>query len=237
MNRRSGMAGILAVMIAAVPVAGQTPGSTRLLSAEEQRLWGAVGQISYGGPKGAAICTGTLVAPDLVLTAGHCVAKDGIAMTADTIQFAAAWRTGESLAVRHGREVIVSAPSAGQPRSLSQDVALLVLDAPIGAEMAHPLPLSRQDLFSETYSLIGYQRAAPDIIGRTDDCALLAAPPGLLSLGCRAVSGNSGAPILMQRDGIWQVAAVMVAKANGSSNIGSYAAIPGDDIRARIATP
>ena len=35
----------------------------------------AIGRISYGDAMepGAAICTGVLVAPDLVLTAGHCV--------------------------------------------------------------------------------------------------------------------------------------------------------------------
>ena len=35
--------------------------------------WDAVGQVNIGGYRIAGKCTGTLVAPDLVLTAAHCV--------------------------------------------------------------------------------------------------------------------------------------------------------------------
>ena len=73
------------------------------VSAED--LPAALGRITYGRiPKpGAAICSGVLVAPDLVLTAGHCVrtalSDPGI------LRFEMDWRTGRPAALAQGREV------------------------------------------------------------------------------------------------------------------------------------
>ena len=232
MRRFSAWVWVCAAMLATamLPMA-QSLAAERPLSAAEQAPWGAIGQITYGVKPGGAICTGTLVAADLVLTAGHCVAVQGVAMQADILEFAAGWRDGASLAVRHGIRIILAEPTLGQPKSLSQDVALIVLDAPIDASVIQPLPLSRQDLFSEIYSMIGYRRDAPGVIQRNDDCVLAGTRPGVLQLDCAVVSGNSGAPVLAQRKGVWQIAAVMVA----ASGAQSYAVIPGDDLRAAIA--
>lgn len=234
--------GAAILLAGALPTLVQASTADRPLSVAEQSKWGAIGQLTYGGKSevgkvgvsepGAAICTGTLVAADLVLTAGHCVAVNGVPMKAGDIQFAAGWRDGVSFAVRHGRGIVVAQPTAGQPRQMSQDVALLLLDAPIGPEIVRPLPLSRQDLFAESYSFIGYRRDAPAFAQYSDICNLTGIEPGILRLSCPVVSGNSGAPVLKWRHGAWQVAAVMVAR--GSDTL-SYAVIPGDDLRAVIA--
>ncbi len=63
----------------------------------------AVGRISYGDTlvPGAAICTGVLVAADLVLTAGHCVR--GAADDPSSIRFEAGWRNGHPAIQGRGR--------------------------------------------------------------------------------------------------------------------------------------
>ena len=224
--------GVIALLVLAAPICAQTAVGQHPLSEADQPHWAAIGQITYGGPEGSAICTGTLVAADLVLTAGHCVAVDGVVMQAGTIQFAAGWRAPKSLAIRHGAEIILAEPTAGQARSLSQDVALIVLDAPINAAGIIPLKLTRQYLFSEVYSFLGYRRDAPDILQQATDCPFAGTTPGLLKLECPVVSGNSGAPVLAYRHGVWQVAGVMAAAVGGAA---ALAVIPDDDLRARIA--
>lgn len=211
----------------ALDARGQQP-----LAAPDQRDWGAIGQITYGGPKGSAICTGTLVAANLVLTAGHCVAQDGVAMRAGDIQFSAGWRTGESLATRYGGAIIMTTSRADETRSLSQDVALIVLDVPIDADVVTPMALLDQGILSETYGFVGYRRDVPDFLQGDMACPLVGVAPGILRLGCGVVSGNSGAPVLLLHRGEWRVAAVMVARGSDALSI---AVIPGDDLRARIA--
>lgn len=215
------------------------------VSGQAQPAPEAVGRISYGAAprQGAAICTGALVAPDLVLTAGHCVrgAQDKPA----TVYFAAGFADGRSLALRRGVEVILSegdAASAGTAAGLAQDVALLRLEAPIAADLVMALPLA--DAVEPQspaglpeagrFSLIAYRRDAPDLPQRRDDCALLATEPGVLALSCPAVSGNSGAPLLVWDGTRWRVAAVMVAASSGSA-VQSFATLIPPDLRARIA--
>ncbi len=225
------------------------------VAGQAQEAPGAVGRISYGEAPavGAAICTGVLVAPDLVLTAGHCVrgAQDAPA----TVRFAAGFADGRSLALRRGAEVILSGGGGGKERvaedgageesvaaGLVHDVALLRLDAPVAADLVLALPLAAPapprgpaDLQApDRFSLIAYRRDAPGLPQRRDDCTLLATEPGLLALSCPVVSGNSGAPLLAWDGTRWRVAAVMVAASSGSA-VQSFATLIPPDLRARIA--
>ncbi len=197
----------------------------------------AIGQISYGGQVGAAICTGTLVAPDLVLTAGHCVAPDGEVMQPADVQFAAAWRAGSSLAIRHGDEIIMARSAAGQKRDLPQDMALIVLDDPIDANVVVPIALLNPADLASNYAVFGYRRDAPDLLQGALACPLLQAQPGLLQLGCAVVSGNSGGPVLLQKDGRWRLAAVVVAASGHGAAARAYAATPTQDMRRLINVP
>lgn len=156
----------------------------------------AVGRISYGDAlaSGGAICTGVLVAPDLVLTAGHCLAS--AKGTPGTVRFAAGFDEGRSIALRQGAEVILSKAEVSKTRA--NDVALLRLDTPIAADLVTPLPLADPALarLLPQFSVIAYRRDAPDRAERQDDCVLRATLPDVLALSCPVVSGNSGAPAL-----------------------------------------
>lgn len=229
-------AAVTVLALAGGPMQSQSVIGQMPMTQAQQAPWQAIGQITYGAPTGGAICTATLVAADLVLTAGHCVSVNGVPMLASSIQFAAGWRAGSSSAVRHGVKIILAAPPPGKAPGMMQDVALMVLDAPIDAKLIRPLSLAPQDQLAEHYRFIGYRRDAPEIVQHHDTCALAAAQPGVLVLTCPVVSGNSGAPVLVQRQGEWQVAAVMVAQSNGG-DVRSFAVIPDDNLRARIALP
>lgn len=194
----------------------------------------AVGRISYGESfkPGAAICTGTLVAADLVLTARHCL--EGAVATPGTVQFAAGFAGGQSAALGQGVEVILS--GAAVTRLRANDVALLRLEAPIDPEAVAPLPLAPSVLaaFLRKYSVIAYRRDAPAQADRREDCALVTTLPGLFGLSCPVVSGNSGAPVLVWDGSGWRILAVMVAS-NRAGQIQALASVVPADLAARIA--
>src|SRR5689334_316489 len=67
-----------------------------------------------------AACTGTLITPDVVLTAGHCIASDPLAVVVDTIDYG-----------QPGGEVIRVRRSLAYPDSQSSyDVGIVLLDHP-----------------------------------------------------------------------------------------------------------
>jgi protease YdgD len=193
----------------------------------------AVGRISYGDSlkPGAAICTGVLVAPDLVLTARHCVV--GSQAHPATVHFSAGYAEGKSAALGRGAEVILSSEAVAPNRA--NDVALLRLQTPVGRQRVAPLSLGSADLakWLPQFSLIAYRRDAPELAERQDNCALMADFPGILALNCPVVSGNSGAPLLAWNGTEWQVFAVMVA-AYDFGQVHSLAATLPDDLLARI---
>ena len=64
---------------------------TRLVTGNDSKGWDAVGRLEIAGQ---AFCTGTLIAPDRVLTAAHCLFDDktlGRVRDGD-MQFLAGWR-------------------------------------------------------------------------------------------------------------------------------------------------
>jgi V8-like Glu-specific endopeptidase len=77
----------------------------RLDVGDEARQWEAVGRLELGG---RGFCTGALVAPDLVLTAAHCLfdKETGARIDPAGIEFMAGWRNGRAAAYRTVRRAV-----------------------------------------------------------------------------------------------------------------------------------
>lgn len=194
----------------------------------------AVGEITYGDTPGAAICTGTLVAPDLVLTAGHCLRhhEGGPPLDPATIRFSAG-RTGDTaVAEATGRESLFpqSVPE-GEP-SIAGDVGLLRLDHPLPGVAALPFGDAEG---ANLLVMVSYRRDDPHLPTVNPDCGILSVTPALFALTCPAVSGNSGAPLLVAEGDGWAIAGVMVARDRRSGLIGSWAARPRLGLRTAVA--
>ncbi|WP_168219884.1 trypsin-like serine peptidase [Pseudotabrizicola formosa] len=221
----------------AAPVAAQTPPP-------------GLGRISQGASvqPGSGICTGALVAADLVLTAAHCVR--GAVKDPTRLRFHFGWRKdvdGRSLGpadrrffdLRHGVEVLViDAPDGPGLAALASDVALIRLNRLVMPDQVAPLALTapgRLPPLGTVFELFAFDRQTPDQLGDKVTCRLVGVVPGLLGLDCPAVSGNSGAPVLLSAEGGGSVSAVMVAAtAAGRGEIRSWAVLLPDWLRDRV---
>ncbi|NRA99119.1 MAG: trypsin-like serine protease, partial [Rhodobacteraceae bacterium] len=95
-----------ALAISAAPLSAQ---DARILSADDHARWQAIGRVNIAGLLSTRLCTGALIAPDLVLTAAHCTFahRPDTPHPAEEIHFVAGWFRGEYTAHSPTAEVIL----------------------------------------------------------------------------------------------------------------------------------
>ncbi|MCL3882807.1 trypsin-like serine protease [Marivita sp. GX14005] len=179
-----------------------------LLPLEDHADWQAIGRVNAAGYRKREMCSGTLIAPDKVLTAAHCVSGlDGIGPAPERITFVAGWLRGTAADSVQGRSVWVHPKAYARGRlDLHYDIAVITLKRE--AEVA-PLDLSRQGPRAP-FALIGYSASRPHMLGADFDCGGRETA-NLLRLDCAVNAGNSGGPVLAQSGSRWSVIGVVSA--------------------------
>lgn len=154
----------------------------------------AVGRLNLAGYKHREMCSGTLVAPDKVLTAAHCVISviDGYAKPLGDMVFVADWNGESHKGAAHIAHVDIHPGAFSDARfMIENDLALVTLDQPLDIA---PLPIGTGAL-PGPLTLIGYKRSAPHRQAITPYC--YGAPDyGLWRIACRVEPGQSGGPVL-----------------------------------------
>ena len=205
------MRSIVAWMCALVALAA-SPAGAQPAQVLPDTVLSAIGRLNNAGYRTRNMCSATLVAPDMILTAAHCVPMEP--RLRDTMRFVAGWDRGDYVAARAIAEVMYH-PSYTGPTvtNIPHDVALLRLDAPI-SEVA-PLPLT--PLAPRSIAMAGYMSDRPHIASVFGPCpATPVHGPKLLRIDCPTTHGFSGAPVLREIDGAWHVTAATSA-ANAAS--------------------
>ncbi|MGB0661440.1 MAG: trypsin-like serine peptidase [Mangrovicoccus sp.] len=187
------------------------PSKRHLLTAEAQYERAGIGRLHARG--GSTFCSASLIAPDLVLTAAHCVAsaKQKTVWPADRMIFAAGWRKGTAKA--HSKVAAIAVlPEYLQGGELEYDLALLRLADPMPQEI--PLErlavtgLDRADLLS----VLSYAKDRPHALSRETGCKILSRSRNTYVTNCEAISGISGAPVFKTGETGEEIAAVVSSK-------------------------
>lgn len=232
MKRWSVVCAALALLWAA-PVKAQV---LEALRPADAAMFTAVGVVNGAGPLGRATCSGTLIAPDLVLTAAHCVG--GGATPRWFIPGGLGPRARIAVQTRRITVHPAYADRAGMAR-FAVDLALLELASPLPPAVATPLPLiAGAAATPERMAVVAFERdAGPAPRGRYD-CAVAQGRLGTqMEIACPVVSGNSGAPALVWTASGWRVAGVVVAQL-GRGAAGSALVAPLEQwLREIIAVP
>ena len=165
------------------------------------------------------MCTGALIAPDIVLTAAHCLydPQNGRAINPQRIVFEAGLDHGRAMATR---AVVRAVQHPGYhhsrrgPDHAGVDLAVLKLDKPISARLIKPLiPHARPDT-GDAVGVISYthlQRNTPIL---QHPCEVLARKNDTLVTNCEVEFGASGAPVFAVQGGAQpRLVSVISAKA------------------------
>lgn len=188
---------ILFLALSGAAVAQESSGLDELKTREDLRGFEPVGRVDI---ENGGFCTGALIAPDLVLTAGHCaVNRDGTPIDAGRITFRAGLSYGSSLVeARIARTIVDSAyrnTDPSTPDMIERDVALLQLAEPIPSGLISPFVVARPTAGDEV-SVVSYAAGREEALSWQRVCHVIGRQGTLIGFDCDVTFGSSGAPVL-----------------------------------------
>lgn len=197
------------------PYPGVIGSDDRKPLAEPEAFWSAVGKIEIAGFSWLNNCTGTLVASDIVITAAHCLVDRRMSkrVAAERVRFAAGL-VRDKVAGRGAARCVAylgdmsASPTKPTAEDFRRDAAAVFLRKPLDIA---PLPLSDEALVTGAkVTHAGYGRDRRYVLSVHRDCKIVDHSRMLYLTDCDTNLGQSGGPVLVEKNGTAQLAGIMV---------------------------
>ena len=180
----------------------------------------AVGRVNQGLSVSPSGCTGTLISPTQILTAGHCAGLN--ILVEQGYSFLAGYHRALPLTRLPVMALRVHPDSSPELtiESIPNDLALLTLGTP--TDIA-PMAIGPPPQIGEVLSIVSYRNAALAAPTLTNGCTVINQQNRVNALNCAAHPGMSGAPLLRLTENGPELVAVIIATGGGDI---SFAATP-----------
>jgi len=211
----------LLALALALPAQAQDSRLRAMQTGDDLRGFEAVGRLNVAG---TGFCTATLIAPDRVLTAAHCLfdRDTGARIPESRLEFLAGWRTGRAEAIRSVSRAAIWPSfdmSAGAAiASIAEDLAVLHLDRPVRTTSIDPISLAETPARrGDAVTVVSYARDRAEAPAIQETCHVLEQRrDGVSVFSCDIDYGASGSPVLARDGAGLRIVSVISARVEGS---------------------